>query len=93
MKEMGDKLAGSDKAALESAIASLKSAVDGGNTGTMKSAMETLTQARHKAAEALYKQPGPGGPSGPAPGAEPGSGARPADGDVIDAEVVEDEKK
>jgi len=60
--------------------------------------MEQLTQAQHKAAEALYKQAGPppgggapgaGGPSG-APG---GTGAPGGAGDVIDAEVVEDDKR
>ena len=56
MKEMGDKLAGADKAALESAIAALKSAVESGDTAAMKSSVEALTQARHKVAEALYKQ-------------------------------------
>jgi hypothetical protein len=56
MKEMGDKLAGSDKATLESAIAALKSAVESATPPTMKSATEALTQARHKVAEALYKQ-------------------------------------
>jgi molecular chaperone DnaK len=90
MKEMGDKLGGSDKSALESAIASLKAAIDSGNTATMKSASEALTQARHKVAEALYKQAGAGSaPGGPAPGGE----AKASEGDVIDAEVVEDEKK
>jgi len=92
MKEMGDKLAGADKATLESAMASLKSAVESGNTATMKSAIEALMQARHKVAEALYKQAGAGpdaAPGGPAPGGN----AKAAEGDVIDAEVVEDEKK
>jgi len=49
-------------------------------------------QARHKVAEALYKQAGAGpdaAPGGPAPGGN----AKAAEGDVIDAEVVEDEKK
>ena len=57
--------------------------------------MEQLTQAQHKAAEALYKQ---AGASGGAQAGEPAGDRkaprrrRPAD-DVIDAEVVEDEKK
>ena len=90
MKEMGDKLAGSDKAALESAIAALKSALESGDTAAMKSSVEALTQARHRVAEALYKQAGAtSAPDGPAPGGE----AKASEGDVIDAEVVEDEKK
>jgi molecular chaperone DnaK len=58
-------------------------------------AMDQLTQAQHKAAEALYKQAStPGAAPG---GAETGPAGASADGapqgDVIDAEVVEDEKK
>jgi molecular chaperone DnaK len=90
MKEMGDKLAGSDKATLESAIAALKSAVESGDTAAIKSSIEALMQARHKVAESLYKQAGAGSaPGGPAPGGD----AKAPEGDVIDAEVVEDEKK
>jgi molecular chaperone DnaK len=67
----------------------------------MNRAMEQLTQAQHKAAEALYKQTGaagaPGaaeaGGAGPGAGAGPGGGGASAPGDVIDAEVVEDEKR
>jgi molecular chaperone DnaK len=60
--------------------------------------MEQLTQAQHKAAEALYKQAGSaasepaagsGGSAGPG-GSESAGGSA---GDVIDAEVVEEDKK
>jgi molecular chaperone DnaK len=98
VQESGDKL-GAEKGAVETAIAALKSALESNDTAAMNTAMEQLTQAQHKAAEALYKQAGPapggagpgaGGPSG-APGGSsaPGGGA----GDVIDAEVVEDERR
>jgi molecular chaperone DnaK len=96
LRDMGDKLGASDKAALEGAITELKSAVGSNDTAAMNRAMEQLTQAQHKAAEALYKQAGPapsgGGPEpgGASAGPEPG---RATQGDVIDAEVVEDEKK
>jgi hypothetical protein len=59
--------------------------------------MDTLTAAEHKAAEALYRQQSQGGA---APGAEPGAGPAPGGdksgspgGDVIDAEVVDEDKK
>jgi len=64
----------------------------------MTRAMEQLTQAQHKAAETLYKQAGPA-PGGPGPesagpsGAPGGPGAPGGAGDVIDAEVVEDDKR
>ena len=65
----------------------------------MKRTMEALNTAQHKAAEVLYRAanaPGaPGGPGGQgeaAGGGAPGGETR-ASGDVIDAEVVEEEKK
>jgi molecular chaperone DnaK len=99
MQEMGDKLPSSDKAAVESAVESLKSAISGGDTVAITRAMEQLTTAQHKAAEALYKTTGPAGspggedsagtgPQGPA--GPQGSTGAPGSGDVIDAEVVDD---
>jgi len=104
--DMGSKLAQSDKAAVETAIESLKSAISANDTAAMNRAMEQLTQAQHRAAEALYKNAGAS-----AAGAGDGSqgsqgsqgaqgaqgsgseGAPGAQGDVIDAEVVDEEKK
>jgi molecular chaperone DnaK len=104
VNETGDKL-GADKAAIETAIEALKSAVNSNDVAAMNTGMEQLTQAQHKAAEALYKQ------TGATPGGEPGSqgaggaggaagqgsagaegAAGPAGGgsEVIDAEVVDD---
>jgi molecular chaperone DnaK len=99
LQEMTGKLPAADSSAVSSAIESLKSAIAANDVAAMNSAMEQLTQAQHKAAEALYKQSGSGsgaGPEGsPDAGTEaPASGAAgSAQGDVIDAEVVEDEKK
>jgi len=102
LQDMGPKLAASDKSAVESAIESLKSAISGNDVAGMNRAMEQLTQAQHRAAEALYKQAGAGGTSGAGGGAGtagagatgpgPTSGAG-SQGDVIDAEVVDEEKK
>jgi molecular chaperone DnaK len=99
LKDAGDKLPASDRAAIESAISDLKTAIDQNDIAAMKKRMDALNQAQHKAAEAMYRsanagapgggQPGGGQPGGgPAPGAERGS-----TDDVIDAEVVEEEKK
>ena len=57
--------------------------------------LDELTAAQHKFAEALYKQAQTEGP-GAAPdagGAAGGETSQAKDGDVIDAEVVDDEKK
>jgi molecular chaperone DnaK len=103
LKDAGDKLSASDRQPIESAIEDLKKAIERNDTAEMKRAMDALQTAQHKAAEAMYRGAsasgaggaagGPaGGPSGgPQPGGQPsGSGQS---GDVIDAEVVEEEKK
>jgi molecular chaperone DnaK len=95
--EMGPKLDQSDSSAVASAIESLKQAIAANDTTAMNRAMEQLTQVQHKAAENLYKQSGsagagagsPGG-GGPQDSTAAGGGTQ---GDVIDAEVVEEEKK
>ena len=80
---------------IESAISDLKQAIEQNDIAGMKKRMEALNSAQHKAAEAMYRgaSPGAGQPgAGPAGGAsQPGDG-RPTD-DVIDAEVVEEEKR
>jgi molecular chaperone DnaK len=97
LQDSGDKLAPADKAAVESAIEVLKNAMTANDAAGMNRAMEQLTQAQHKAAEALYKQAASSGSAATgSPQEEAGQGAPAgggAQGDVIDAEVVEDEKK
>jgi len=102
--DLGPKLAPGDKTAVEAAIESLKSAITANDAAAMNRAMEQLTQAQHRAAEALYKNAGAsssegsGGSGGSAgsggsegSGGSAGSGG--SQGDVIDAEVVDEEKK
>jgi molecular chaperone DnaK len=97
IKDAGDKLGASERQGIESAMESLKAAIEKNDTDAMKRGMEQLTQAQHKAAETLYRQgqqagggaePGAGPEGHGDPGAASGAGS-----DVIDAEVVEDEKK
>jgi molecular chaperone DnaK len=101
LQDMGAKLAAADKSAVESALESLKSAMSSNDVGAMNRAMEQLTQAQHRAAEALYKQAGTtgGASSGSDASSSAGTGsasseaAAGSEGDVIDAEVVDEEKK
>jgi len=99
IRDAGDKLSPSDRAPIESAIDELKKTIERNDTAEMKRAMESLNTAQHRAAEAMYKAAAGGGATGPqgGPGAGPQGGAQPgrgaAQGDVIDAEVVEEEKK
>jgi molecular chaperone DnaK len=98
LKDNGDKLSASDKQPIESAIEDLKKAIEKNDVAEMKRTMEALNSAQHKAAETLYKSASASGAdSGGEPGGGAGSHAGAAGGrssdDVIDAEVVEEEKK
>jgi molecular chaperone DnaK len=102
LKDSGDKLSASDKQPIETAIEDLKKSIERNDVAEMKKAMEALNTAQHRAAEALYKnagaagagQPGGGGqPGGQSAGGQGASTDAASGGDVIDAEVVEEEKK
>src|ERR671919_673183 len=56
LKDAADKLSSSDRAAVETAIEDLKKASAGTDVAAMSRAMDALTSAQHKAAEALYRQ-------------------------------------
>ena len=108
LRESGDKLSDDTKQPIQDAIDAVKKAKEGSDVDATKRALEQLTTAQHKAAEEMYKQtaesgtppPGESPPGESAPGDETATGTDPASdeasaegGDVIDAEVVEDEKK
>jgi molecular chaperone DnaK len=98
LKDAGEKLPGSDRAAIEAAINDLKSAMEKNDTAAIKTRMDALNQAQHKAAEAMYRSASGAG-AGAGSSGQPGGAATDqprsdnAQGDVIDAEVVEEEKK
>ena len=94
VQESGDKIGPDAKQAIESAVAEVKSALEGEDAAAITGAVDRLNKAQQSAAEELYKNTeAAGAPSGEAEpdGAASDSGA--GDGDVIDAEVVEDDKK
>jgi molecular chaperone DnaK len=97
LADAGEKLGASEKAAVQGAIDTLKQAIEKTDADAIRRGMDALTQAQHRAAEALYRQAGPtSGPGGESAGPSSGpsgGGQEPAGADVIDAEVVDDEKK
>jgi molecular chaperone DnaK len=93
LKDNGDKIPASDKQAVEAAVAEVKAATEKNDAAATKAALERLTAAQHKLAEALYRQAGAAaGGTEAGPDAAAGGG-EPPKGDVIDAEVVDDGKK
>jgi molecular chaperone DnaK len=92
LAENRDKLPAVDVEAAEKALAATRKAIEDGGREAIEAASAELTRASHKLAEALYKQASAS--TGPADAPPPGAGSpgKKGDGDVIDAEVV-DEKK
>ncbi len=99
LREHGDKISGSERGDVESAVADAKKALEGGDKAAMDRARENLTKASHKLAEQMYKAAQ--SQAGPAPGAGPGAGpsesgngaSQKKDEGVIDAEYVDVEDK
>jgi molecular chaperone DnaK len=104
LREHGDKISGTERGEVENALADAKKALEGGEVQAMSKARDSLQQASHKLAEAMYKataapaQPGAAA-TGAAPpdggdGAASAAGGQKKDEGVIDAEYVDvDEKK
>jgi molecular chaperone DnaK len=93
VKESGDKLQPADRLAIESATNDLKKALENNDATGISRTLDALMKAQQKAAENLYQSGGaaPGGPGG-AGAAGAGAGSDGQAGDVIDAEVVEENK-
>jgi molecular chaperone DnaK len=102
LKEHGDKISQDEKLKIEQALNEAKDAIKGDNIEAIKKAKDNLTTAAHKLAEAIYKQAQAKQQEG-APGQAPGQeqpqgeqgaqpGGQPQD-NVVDAEVVKEEKK
>ena len=91
LAEYASKVSQSDKSAVESAVAALKTALESDDLATIKARSDELMQASMKLGEAMYKAQGDAGAGAGEPGAE-----GPKD-EVIDADFKEvgddDEKK
>ncbi len=92
IEENKDKLPEDEVKAATDAVAAAKKAVEEGGKERIEAALADLTKASHRLAEVLYKStPSAGGGGGESGG--PGGGAPTGGDDVVDAEVVSDEKK
>ena len=85
------KIGEADAAKVEEAVKEIRAAMDAGGKEKIQAAMDKLTQASHKLAEAMYKA----APQGGAAGAESAQGPGPEQpqekkkDDVVDAEFVD----
>ena len=94
LKEHRDKIGEEEAKKVEEALKAVETAKTEGSAEEIDKAVEALTAASHKLAEAMYKASSQPGAGGPANGASAGAGERPKKDDVVDAEFVDvDEKK
>ncbi len=94
LSEHGGELAAEDKAAIESAVAEAKTALESDDAQALKAANDKLMQAQHKLAEKMYAQAAAQG-GGPTDGNAGGDGAGgggasdKSEDDVVDADFEE----
>ncbi|HTB15422.1 MAG TPA: molecular chaperone DnaK [Bryobacteraceae bacterium] len=94
LKDHRDKISDTDAKQVEDALASTRTTMQNGSVEDINKAVDNLTQASHKLAEAMYKTSSSGS-------TQPPTGAPPQDGatsekkkdDVVDAEFVDVEDK
>jgi len=95
LKEAGDKVQGSERTEVETALAEARKTLEGSpSVAELKASQEKLTTASHKMAELLYKANAAAGanPADGQPSGEPTAEAKKDEG-VIDAEYVDVEEK
>jgi molecular chaperone DnaK len=100
LKEHRDKIGEADAKAVEESLEATRKVMSGGTVEEINKAVDALTQASHKLAEAMYKSAGtPPGTQGPGASGQPGTDGATADGaakpkdNVVDAEFVDVEEK
>lgn len=88
VKDNEDKVPAEVKTEVEAAVAELKDKLKGEDTAEIRTATEKLAAVSQKLGQAIYADAQAGQASAGAPGAEQAK----ADDDVVDAEIVDDEK-
>jgi molecular chaperone DnaK len=91
LKDVGDKLSPEDKSNIESALNEAKDALKGDDIERIKKATENLAAASHKIAEIVYQKTAAAQAAAGQGGGKSSEEAQ--EGEVIDAEVVDEEKK
>ncbi|WP_037574112.1 molecular chaperone DnaK [Phaeacidiphilus oryzae] len=98
LKDNEDKVPGDVKTEVEAAVSELKEALKGDDSEKIREATEKVSTTAQKLGQALYAQGGAEGAAAGAEGAQAGAAGEgaseaKADEDVVDAEIVDDEKR
>ncbi len=95
LRENAEKISGDNRRRIEGAIAAVKDALQGGDAGATKSASERLNEAWQAVSAELYRGAAEQARAGGRPEAgqpRPEGGER-KEGEVVDAEVVDEDKR
>lgn len=92
LREQGDKISGEEKADVESALADLKSALAGTDVETIKTATERLMTTSQNFTQKLYEAAAAADRDYSQGNAQGGESSAPSDDDVVDAEIVDEDK-
>lgn len=95
LREQGDKAPAEERTKIEDALKTLKEALAGTEVEAIRRAHEGLITASQSFASMLYQQAAASSSSGSGPAGGPsgdGSGGGPADEEVAEAEIVDEER-
>ncbi len=88
LRDQGDNVSADEKAAVEGPLADLKAALEGNDTGAIKEATEKVMAARQAFSQKLYEA---AARDSAAAGTSASGQAGPADDDIVDAEIVDEQ--
>jgi molecular chaperone DnaK len=91
LREQGDKVTGSEKEAVETALKELKEALAGDDVERIRTGTEALMTASQTFSARLYEAASQSGGDGDGAGAGEGAGTA-SDDDVVDAEIVDEDR-
>jgi molecular chaperone DnaK len=87
LREHGDKITGAEKDAVDSALSELKSAIEGDDLDRIKQSTEALMTASQSFSQKLYES------AAQESSASTGGTSEPNDDDVVDAEIVDEDRE
>ena len=86
LRDHGDKISGGEKDAVESALSELKSAIEGDDLDRIRRSTDALMSASQSFSQKLYESAAQDGAAG-------GATSAPSDDDVVDAEIVDEDRE
>jgi molecular chaperone DnaK len=91
LKEQGDKISGDEKSAVEDKLADLRTALGGTDIEAIRNATDALMSASQSFTQKLYEAASAESAAAGGNPTDTGAASEPADDDVVDAEIVDDE--